>query len=573
MAATVSLNLRSSLTRTLPPAAAAAGFSIHPSLRTAVDRFNNDDDKATMIVRIRSNLGLWRVTLADDGTTVSAIERELQRIHGDVLERHRFSKPFSLDAAGTCPLDTLASLKEQGIEHGAMIYCRLEEKESDLKSPSVPQDSSLKAGGKEKALVDSIQPKLINIPKMAAPPNHRSPCIKNPIHKSSKRIIQKKPNNNNDNVVDLMASSDEENDDNDDDGSVQLISPPCRKPTQEEQMTSSVAVLKCNKGNDPPIRKRRRSPTMEESSRARTCSTSTSRTLTSKDDATAFQIASYNVWFGPPDPEGDQVYPKERMTAIVECVQMACMARSDNPLLFLGLQELTPSLVGYLKPLLSQLGYKLCTQPLGVNAYSYGVGMAVPQDMDIVKHRFVPYSNTRQGRGLLYVKTPKLLLATTHLESWTGPQSDGSTEREVQILEAARFCKTELEQSPSMKLAAIIGDLNWDDERKRNPSEAPNRNLLSLLPNGWKDAGKPFDYTYDATENPMLGGNLRRRFDRCIYYSKDEDELDCLELQKVGQEAIPGLVWQRKNPYTGNTKPAKVAPSDHFGLVLSFGKS
>jgi len=270
------------------------------------------------------------------------------------------------------------------------------------------------------------------------------------------------------------------------------------------------------------------------------------------------------------------------MTAIVECIQNACMSGSgsgDNPLLFVGLQELTPQLINYLKPLFNQIGYQFHTQDISPG--QYGVGVAVPAGLEIVEKRFIPFTNSLQGRGLYYVRTPTLLFGTTHLESWCGRDYTGAKEREAQIIEATRFCERQFDTSHGgespLRLAVILGDLNWDDERKQKPNETPNRNLLSILPSEWKDAGKKFDFTYDAKENPMLGGSLRRRFDRCLFYSPSKAtgnnkrwKFESVGLQKIGKEAIPNLVWNKRNMYNGSVKQTQVTPSDHFGIVVSF---
>ena len=146
--------------------------------------------------------------------------------------------------------------------------------------------------------------------------------------------------------------------------------------------------------------------------------------------------------------------------------------------------------------------------------------------------------------------------------------------REVQIVEVADFCREQLELEKGLELAMIAGDLNWDDERKRKSSEAPNRNLLSILPKGWQDAGSPFDFTYDAKENPMLNGNLRRRFDRCIYMTHPNGARGRIYksrgLDKIGKESIPNLVWNKRDTYNITIKKMALTPSDHFGIVIHF---
>jgi len=140
----------------------------------------------------------------------------------------------------------------------------------------------------------------------------------------------------------------------------------------------------------------------------------------------------------------------------------------------------------------------------------------------------------------------------------------------------AHYCQKQLNSATNgIKLAVILGDLNWDDERKQKRSVPQNRNLLSILPERWHDAGTQFDFTYDAKENPMLNGNLRKRLDRCIYITSQQKTQDykSIGLKKVGEKAIPNLVWNKKNPYNGSVKAMPVAPSDHFGIMISFSNT
>lgn len=280
-----------------------------------------------------------------------------------------------------------------------------------------------------------------------------------------------------------------------------------------------------------------------------------SKKVKSTADPSIFQIASYNVWFGPPDPSAKQVHPQARMTAIAKELS------SCEKLIFVGFQELTSSLCGYLEPHLKSMGYRFCTQPLGG---TYGVGLAIRKDIPIVESKFLPYQDTCQGRGLLFVETPTMLFATTHLESFLDAKKyDGATQREAQIIEATTFCEARLRQKPHLSLAVITGDFNWDDERPK----APNQSLVQVA-KGWYDPGTPKDYTYDGKENPMLGGSLRRRLDRCLYFSPNK--AISTQFQKLGMEAIPDLTWNKKNPFNGTTRTVPVAPSDHFGIAVTF---
>ena len=213
------------------------------------------------------------------------------------------------------------------------------------------------------------------------------------------------------------------------------------------------------------------------------------------------------------------------------------------------------------------MGYNFATQPL---QGFYGVGLAVSTQLKVLECQFVPFPTTRQGRGILYARTEKFLFVTTHLESFeVTSQYTGVEEREAQIQEASRFCQEQLNRYPEIDMAVIAGDFNWDDERKQK-SKSPNQNLLTLLKDGWNDAGKSNDHTYDGKENQMLTNRLRRRLDRCIYMTNKNVQLKQVSLEKLGKDPIPNLIWSKKNPYNGTTKQVSVLPSDHFGIGVQF---
>jgi len=198
-------------------------------------------------------------------------------------------------------------------------------------------------------------------------------------------------------------------------------------------------------------------------------------------------------------------------------------------------------------------------------------------------------------RGILYIRTCDHLFCTSHLESYagfvSGKKYTGAKEREKQVLEMERFCQQQLNIYPSLKFACIAGDLNWDDERTR--SEGDNRELLKLLTDSrWVDAyldsrektkdpdttvkkstrKKPDGFTYDPKTNPMLGGgNLRRRFDRCLFLPQKKTSMNINKFQLIGKEAIPNLTYVKKTSFRGIEKSTTVpvVPSDHFGVVVS----
>jgi tyrosyl-DNA phosphodiesterase 2 len=253
-------------------------------------------------------------------------------------------------------------------------------------------------------------------------------------------------------------------------------------------------------------------------------------------------------------------------------------------------------------PLLKSLGYGRIMFQEGV---TYGCALAVLTDgidssasATVIRSGFEPYTNSCMARGLMWVHAKlkytdiEILFTTTHLESYINKENDGSKAREVQLKEAVKFCfdwqsKYKLNSNASSAMI-LTGDLNWDDERKR--SAGTNNPLLSvanevvynqdiLWQDSWLESkGAGHDgYTYDSKENPMLKGNLRRRFDRCVIFSPSRD-IVTENSDLVGKDAIEGYNYRKEIPEwkygkpTGNVtyQDRPLCASDHFGLVVKF---
>jgi hypothetical protein len=315
-----------------------------------------------------------------------------------------------------------------------------------------------------------------------------------------------------------------------------------------------------------------------------------------------FKVATWNVWFGP---QGDgQPHPGPRMRAIVRLLKE--QNNAEVPLLFIGLQEVIDPLAHFLIPALESAGYYIYRQ----EGAAYGCAVAVHKRLEIVSKSWNPYSNTVMMRGYYQVRAklpskvapndcPEVVFTTTHLESFTGSDYTGSKERPQQMLEVENFCNRQvLSKSNPASMAIITGDLNWDDEGMRRKTLDPVMANIFHAKGQWHDswletASKKSgpsktktieSYTYDAKLNPMLGGNLRRRFDRCLVRSSggSTDEMarrtnkdGSLWVAKttdtilVGHDALQDLTWDKKNFYNGSIKETQTAPSDHFGLVAT----
>jgi len=266
------------------------------------------------------------------------------------------------------------------------------------------------------------------------------------------------------------------------------------------------------------------------------------------------RLLSYNVWFTDKQEDGYA----GRMAALG-----AIVAREQPDVLLL--QEVVEPIEALLSAQPWAAGYVASPSPDGCPYYTL---MFVRRAL--VAHpaqfRRLPFSGSRMGRDVLFTGLAlgngcRMLVATSHLESWTGPQSTGAAERVSQLKEAV----AKLPTIGGLVGASIVygGDLNWSED-----SDGP---MERCLPTGWVDAwpalypGQP-GFTYDAKLNPMLSGGLRKRLDRFVCTLAEGWRLDSAEL--LGTEAIPGQTFLLRLR-SGTTKAIPVAPSDHFGLMLT----
>ena len=283
----------------------------------------------------------------------------------------------------------------------------------------------------------------------------------------------------------------------------------------------------------------------------------------------AFQVATYNIWFQV------DVHGKTRMNAMADILFE--QNNEDLPLLFIGLQEVIQPLNAYLFNRLDDQ-YRIVQQPRG--GVPYYCAIAVHKSLDVVDSGFMRFDVTDMDRGVLWVKAKlpntkqTILFTTTHLESYTGKNPftgevhTGSAERVKQVIEWEAFAR-----SKNCDHTVLTGDWNWDDERIRSQGTDPV--LLSHLKYDWKDVWveccrdltaakkKEIQFTYDAKISPMLGGNLRRRFDRILL----QGDSNIMDMHLIGKKELPGLQWTKTNPSNQSKKKVPVTPSDHFGLV------
>ena len=88
-----------------------------------------------MLLRVRSNVGVWRIDgLSEATATVQDILDGIAVSRPNVV----YEKPLSTDPACSNQLDTIQTLAEQGLRHGAMVHCRVDAASTvDISVPAV----------------------------------------------------------------------------------------------------------------------------------------------------------------------------------------------------------------------------------------------------------------------------------------------------------------------------------------------------------------------------------------------------------------------------------------------------
>eukprot|EP00580_Thalassiosira_gravida_P018703 CAMPEP_0201673858 /NCGR_PEP_ID=MMETSP0494-20130426/35698_1 /ASSEMBLY_ACC=CAM_ASM_000839 /TAXON_ID=420259 /ORGANISM="Thalassiosira gravida, Strain GMp14c1" /LENGTH=502 /DNA_ID=CAMNT_0048155863 /DNA_START=120 /DNA_END=1628 /DNA_ORIENTATION=+ len=75
-----------------------------------------------MIIRVRTNIGVWRVEDLDASTATTAdVLAGIARTRPGVV----YEKPLSTDPRCDRPLDSATTLTSQGLGHGSMVHCRV----------------------------------------------------------------------------------------------------------------------------------------------------------------------------------------------------------------------------------------------------------------------------------------------------------------------------------------------------------------------------------------------------------------------------------------------------------------
>ena len=92
-----------------------------------------------MIVRVQNNLGTMKLKIDDDAGAMESTIRDAvmqecsqrqQRDNNNSSTKYKLTQALSFDPSCTHAIDPNQTLRSQGIQHGSMVYCRLEEAEA-----------------------------------------------------------------------------------------------------------------------------------------------------------------------------------------------------------------------------------------------------------------------------------------------------------------------------------------------------------------------------------------------------------------------------------------------------------
>jgi hypothetical protein len=298
----------------------------------------------------------------------------------------------------------------------------------------------------------------------------------------------------------------------------------------------------------------------------------------------SFQVATWNVWFGPPN--GPNPHVLARMSAMAQILR-ECNKPLAPPLWFVGFQEVTEEARDVLEKNLPE--YKFVRQPSGPYYCMLGVRQtSAGSNPILLDSGCVDFRTTVCGRAFCYARVrfpagsqQEMLVATTHLESYCGKDYTGHDERPIQLLQFEAFARAQMDRHPNLRSCLLMGDYNWDDESKSARLDDKIDRVLTLpSADVWLQYQQSFQdnrsrsketcYTYDGPRNPMLGSRLRRRFDRCVAICRDQADLpQTTRVDLLGTTELPGLRWDKVNSFTGTSREVPTMISDHYGLLAS----
>jgi len=116
-----------------------------------------------MLIRIRSNVGVWRVNGLEPSSKVEDILKGIAVARPHVV----YEKPLCQDPACSHRLDVHKSLKDEGLKHGSMVHCRVdpsscaEVSEKPLETKDEDQPIEVKQGNMKRIIDKDGSIKLV----------------------------------------------------------------------------------------------------------------------------------------------------------------------------------------------------------------------------------------------------------------------------------------------------------------------------------------------------------------------------------------------------------------------------
>uniref|UniRef100_A0A914NAA0 Endonuclease/exonuclease/phosphatase domain-containing protein n=1 Tax=Meloidogyne incognita TaxID=6306 RepID=A0A914NAA0_MELIC len=219
------------------------------------------------------------------------------------------------------------------------------------------------------------------------------------------------------------------------------------------------------------------------------------------------------------------------------------IAKTNPEVIFL--QEMVEPLMPQLNGLMSPMYSTFIQKP----NCGYFCIILVSKNIKIIKDEFIPFDNTKMGRGMLIVEgiwqNLKINLLNSHLES-TADYSNARSSQFAKCLE-----QIELMTKTDETLAIFGGDLNIRDKEVGNLPES--------IKDVWIEAGSQpqYRYTWDLKRNDNYAGRFgkgqpRARFDRILFKGPPQTKVD-FKLEGINRIKGPNCFV-----------------SDHFALICRF---
>ena len=98
----------------------------------------------SLVIRVRTQLGTWRLQKVDPADTLGNLRSRVEREHETDLQ----GRPFTKEASGGNPLSDHATVRQAGLVNGDMIYAMVDESKTVFRDSSVPIGKKITTDGR-----------------------------------------------------------------------------------------------------------------------------------------------------------------------------------------------------------------------------------------------------------------------------------------------------------------------------------------------------------------------------------------------------------------------------------------